>query len=92
MALLTSPALLNEPLFPPLAGTRLATVQVPELAPLPTLAPVNGIAAGLADWHAVVGPPASTVGGELIVIVLVSDAKGQAPGVFDVNVSVTTPE
>ena len=55
-------------------------VQAPDMAPFPTLAPASGIAAGVADWQAVRSLPAFTVGGVLIVIVLVSLAAGQVPG------------
>ena len=41
--------------------------QAPVVAPPPTLAPANVIAAGVADWQTVLGPPAVTVAGVLIV-------------------------
>src|ERR1044072_3750366 len=66
--------------------------QAPVVALPPTLAPVKVIAAGVADWHTLLGPPAFAVGAAFTVIVLVSLAAAQAPGAFDVSVKVTVPE
>ena len=66
--------------------------QAPVVALPPTLAPVRVIAAGVADWHTVLGPPGVTVASGLIVIVLVPVAAVHPPpGLFEVNVNVTVP-
>jgi len=61
----------------------------PVEAPPPTLAPAKVIAVGVADWHAVFGPPAITVEAGVTSIVLSSVAAAHAPGAFEVRVSVT---
>src|SRR4029079_17543873 len=64
----------------------------PVVALPPTLAPLNVMAVGVADWHALSGPPASAVGAAAIVIVLVSVAAVHPDGASVVNVNVTVPE
>ena len=63
----------------------------PVVAPPPTLAPANVMAAGVADWQTLSGPPGVTVAAGLTVIVRVALTAGQAPGVFVVSVKVTVP-
>ena len=56
--------LLNVPLIPPLGGFRLVIDHVPPIVvvDVPAIeAPVNGIAAGVAELHTMSGPPASMV-------------------------------
>lgn len=65
--------------------------QAPVVALPPTLAPVNVIAVGVADWQTVFGPPAVTVATGLTVIVLVPLTAGQAVGALVVKVRVTVP-
>ena len=60
-------------------------------APPPMVAPVKVMAAGVADWQRLFGPPGVTVGRAVTVIVLVALAAEQVPGAFDVNVKVTVP-
>jgi len=64
----------------------------PVVALPPTLAPVKVMAAGVADWQTVLGPPGVIVAVGLTVIVLVPFADGQPPpGALVVNVNVTVP-
>jgi hypothetical protein len=64
----------------------------PVVALPPTLAPVKVMAAGVADWQTVLGPPGVTVAVGLTVIVLVPFAEAQPPpGVLVVNLNVTVP-
>ena len=65
--------------------------QAPVVAPPPTLAPVKVMAAGVADWQTVLGPPGVTVFRGLTLIVLVAVAAGQPPGALVVSVKVTVP-
>jgi hypothetical protein len=50
------------------------------------------IAAGVADWQTLSGPPGVTVATGFTVIVLVALTAGQAVGEFVVSVKVTVPE
>ena len=63
----------------------------PVVAPPPTLAPVKVMADGVADWHAVLGLPAFTVGAAFTVMVLVALTAEQPVGAFVVSVKVTVP-
>src|ERR1043165_4018279 len=63
----------------------------PVVAPPPTLAPLNVIAAGVADWQTKSGPPGVTVAAGFTVIVLVALTAAHAPGAFVVSVNVTVP-
>ena len=76
--------LLNTP--PPVVIDHSPVVALP-----PTLAPLRVIAAGVADWHTVLGPPAIAVGASVTLIILVSVAAVQLVPKFDVSVSVTVP-
>ena len=49
--------------------------QAPVDAAPPTLAPVNVIAVGVADWHTVLGPPGVTVACGFMVTVVVAVAE-----------------
>src|SRR4030095_11603525 len=66
--------------------------QAPVVALPPTLAPLNVMAVGVADWHALSGPPATAVGAAAIVIVLVAVAGVHPAGASVVKVNVTVPE
>ena len=63
----------------------------PVVAPPPTLAPLNVIADGVADWQTLSGPPGVTVGAVFTLIVLVALTAEQAPGALVVRVKVTVP-
>ena len=41
--------------------------QAPVVALPPNTAPVNAMAAGVADWHVLIAPPAETVGSAFTV-------------------------
>ena len=66
--------------------------QAPVVALPPTLAPAKVMAAGVADWQTLSGPPGVTVADGFTLMVLVAVAAGQAPGALLVNVKVTVPE
>ena len=61
------------------------------VAPPPTLAPLNVIAEGVADWQISEDVPAVTVGAGFTLNVLVALTAEQAAGVLVVNVNVTVP-
>jgi len=65
--------------------------QAPVVALPPTLAPLNVMAVGVADWQTLFGPPGVTVATGLTVMVLVPLTAGQAVGALVVSVRVTVP-
>ena len=63
----------------------------PVVALPPTLAPLNVIAEGVADWQISDDVPAVTVGAGFTLIVLIALTAEHAPGALVVNVNVTVP-
>ena len=74
--------LLKVPSIPPFAGTRLVIDHAPVVALPPTLAPVNMIAVGVADWQAVLGPPGVTVAAAVTVTEKLTPALAHPPELF----------
>ena len=64
-------------------------VHAPVVALPPNTAPVNGMAAGIADWHVLIGPPTVTVGNAFTVTNWLTEL--EQPPLFIVYVMIDVP-